>query len=167
MNSLPYVGRHALAVLSISATVFLTACASIATPQPVATTIARTPELSMLSSLIDKAGLESALNGAGEFTVFAPSNDAFKAVPSKLMAELAANPSRLKEVLAYHVIASKAMAKDVKTGAAKTLQGSNIAIAKAGDFVTVEEAMVQKSDIAASNGVVHIVDRVLVPPARK
>jgi uncharacterized surface protein with fasciclin (FAS1) repeats len=167
MNFTHLVGRHAIAVLSVSSALFLTACASLPTPQPLASTIAGTPELSMLSSLIGKAGLDSTLNGTGSFTVFAPSNDAFKAVPAKVMNELTADPSKLKELLTYHVLASKAMAKDVKIGPMKTLQGSNIALAKAGDFVTVEDAMVQTADINATNGVVHIVDRVLVPPARK
>jgi uncharacterized surface protein with fasciclin (FAS1) repeats len=142
-------------------------CASVPSQQPVAATIAGMPELSTLSGLISKAGLTNTLNGTGAFTVFAPNNEAFKAVPSKTMDELAANPSRLTEVLTYHVLAAKAMAQDVKDGPAKTLQGANIALAKAGTFVTVEDAVVQTPDISATNGVVHIVDRVLMPPAKK
>lgn len=167
MNATHMLGRQALAVLSVSSALFLTACASLPSPQPVASTIAGNPELSVLSSLIGKAGLDSTLNGAGSYTVFAPNNDAFKAVPTKVMNELAADPGKLKEWLTYHVVTSKAMAKDVKVGPVKTLQGSNIALAKAGDFVTVEDAMVQTADINATNGVVHIVDRVLVPPTKK
>jgi uncharacterized surface protein with fasciclin (FAS1) repeats len=167
MNTPCIALRPALSTIAISSMLFLTACASMPAPQPVAATIAATPELSTLSSLISKANLTNTLNGAGSFTVFAPSNEAFKAVPAKTMDELGANPTRLTEVLTYHVLASKAMAQDVKDGPAKTVQGGNLALAKAGSFVTVEDAVVQTADISATNGVVHIVDRVLMPPVRK
>ncbi len=167
MNPVQSAYRHALTTATVAAVLMLTGCASVPSPRPVAATIAATPELSTLSSLIIKAGLVNTLNGAGSFTVFAPSNEAFKAVPAKTLDELSANPSRLTDVLTYHVLASKAIAQDVKSGPAKTVQGSNIALAKAGAFVTVEDAVVQTADINATNGVVHIVDRVLMPPARK
>lgn len=148
----------------------LGACATQSTSQtaaqPVAKTIAVTAQLSTLSSLLEKAGLQATLNGEGPFTVFAPSNDAFKAVPQKTLDELAANPAQLKEVLTYHVLVAKLMADEVKTGNAKTVQGGNVAVAKAGSFVTVEDAMVQTADIKATNGVVHVIDRVLMPPKR-
>jgi uncharacterized surface protein with fasciclin (FAS1) repeats len=167
MNTFRIALHPVLSAIAISSVIALTGCASMSAPQPVAATIAATPELSTLSSLISKANLTNTLNGAGSFTVFAPSNDAFKAVPAKTMDELAANPTRLTEVLTYHVLASKAMAQDVKDGPAKTVQGGNLALAKAGTFVTVEDAVVQTADISATNGVVHIVDRVLMPPVRK
>jgi uncharacterized surface protein with fasciclin (FAS1) repeats len=159
--------RPAFSALAVGSLLLLTACASMQATQPVATTIAGKPELSTLSGLISKANLANTLNGAGSITVFAPSNEAFKAVPAKTMDELAANPARLTEVLTYHVLATKAMAQDVKDGPAKTLHGGNLALAKAGTFVTVEDAVVQTADIGATNGVVHIVDRVLIPPVRK
>jgi uncharacterized surface protein with fasciclin (FAS1) repeats len=166
--NITYLQRLHMATLFIlTCALVLSACASMSRPQPVAATIAATPELSTLSGLISKAGLANTLNGTGTFTVFAPSNEAFKAVPAKTMDEFGANPERLKEVLTYHVLASKAMAQDVKDGQAKSVQGSNLALAKAGTFVTVEDAVVQTADIAATNGVVHIVDRVLMPPAKK
>lgn len=152
-------------VASTSLSVF-TGCASVPTPQPVASTIATTPELSTLNTLIAKAGLTSVLNGSGSFTVFAPSNEAFKAVPQKTLDELAADPEKLKDVLTFHVIPAKAMAADVKNSTVKTVQGSNLALSKAGTFVTVEDALVQTADINATNGVIHIVDRVLMPPKR-
>jgi uncharacterized surface protein with fasciclin (FAS1) repeats len=162
-----YSKRHLTHFLAATSILLLSACASVSGPQPVAATIASNPELSTLSGLINKAGLTAKLNGEGSFTVFAPNNEAFKAVPVKTMDEMAANPARLTQVLTYHVLASKAMSKDVKDGSVKTLQGGNIALAKAGDFVTVEDAVVQTADINATNGVVHIVDRVLLPPAHK
>ena len=145
----------------------VTGCAGLSSVQPVATTVANTAELSTLSSLISKAGLTSTLNGTGSFTMFAPNNEAFKAVPQKTLDELAANPAKLTEVLTFHVIPTKAMAADVKTGSVKTVNGANIGLAKAGTFVTVEDAVVKTADINATNGVVHIVDRVLMPPARR
>ena len=139
-------------------------CATVATNQPVAASIAATPELSTLSSLITKAGLTDTLNGPGSFTVFAPNNEAFKAVPAKVLEELAADPAKLKNVLTYHVLPAKVMSTEVKNGNVKTVQGANLAVSKAGTFVTVEDAMVQTADKNAANGVVHIVDRVLLPP---
>lgn len=146
--------------------ILLAACASKPTPKPVAQTIAANSQLSTLKNLIDKAGLQSTLEGTGPFTVFAPSDDAFKAVPQKTLDELLANPAQLKDVLTYHVLATKVMADEVKNGNAKTVQGANLAVSRAGGFITVEDAMVQTADIIASNGVVHVIDRVLLPPKR-
>lgn len=142
----------------------LAGCATQAPPVSVAETIARTPSLSTLNELVLKAGLADTLKGAGPFTVFAPSNEAFKAVPAKTLDDLASDPARLKAVLSYHVLPGRLLAADVKTGPAKTVNGANMGLAKAGEFVTVEDAMVQTADIPATNGVVHIVDRVLMPP---
>lgn len=144
----------------------LAACASqpAQAPASVADTIARDPQLSTLHGLVTKAGLADGLKGAGPYTVFAPTNDAFKAVPAKTMDDLAKDPARLKAVLNYHVLPAKLTATEVKPGAARTAQGGNVALARAGQFVTVEDAMVQSADIAATNGVVHKVDRVLMPP---
>jgi uncharacterized surface protein with fasciclin (FAS1) repeats len=146
----------------------LAACATqpMSTPVSVADTIAHDPNLSTLNGLVAKAGLAETLKAAGPYTVFAPTNDAFKAVPAKTMDELAHDPAKLKAVLSYHVVAGKMMAADVKTGHAKTTTGANLSLGKAGEFVTVEDAMVQQPDIVATNGVVHTVDRVLMPPRR-
>ncbi len=144
----------------------LAGCASMNQPVTLAETLARDPQLSTLNSLVEKAGLTDTLK-SGSYTVFAPTNDAFKAVPAKTLEELAANPARLKDVLTFHVVAGKVMAADVKNGPAKTVQGANLALARAGTFVTVEEAMVTRADVTATNGVVHVVDRVLMPPVRR
>ncbi len=82
------------------------------------------------------------------------------------MAELAANKDLLKSVLSYHVLPGKVPSAEVKNGNAKTVQGANLALAKAGGYVTVEDAMVTQADVPASNGVIHIVDRVLMPPKK-
>jgi uncharacterized surface protein with fasciclin (FAS1) repeats len=128
--------------------------------------IAADPELSTLSKLIGEAGLTQTLSGAGPFTVFAPTNAAFKAVPAKTMDELAKNKELLNQVLTYHVISVKAGAADVKQGNVKSVNGANLAVSRSGTYVTVEDAVVTKADLDAANGVVHVVDRVLLPPKR-
>ena len=143
----------------------LTGCATSPTPVSTAETIASNPQLSTLNSLIVKAGLVDTLKGAGPFTVFAPSNEAFSKVPAKTLADIGADPARLKSVLTYHVIPGKVMAVDIKNNSSvKTVNGANVGVSKAGEFVTVEDGMVQKADLNATNGVVHIIDSVLIPP---
>jgi uncharacterized surface protein with fasciclin (FAS1) repeats len=155
-------------ILSVTAAVLavlaFAGCATQATPVSVADTIATKQQLSTLSGLVAKSGLTDTLKGTGPFTVFAPSNEAFAKVPAKTMDALAQDPAKLKAVLTYHVVSGKVMAADVRNGNSKTVNGANLALSKAGDFVTVEQAMVQTADISASNGVVHIVDSVLIPP---
>ena len=112
-----------------------------------------------------KAGLTDTLKGTGPFTVFAPTNEAFAKVPAKTMESLSNDPAKLKAALTYHVIPGKVMVADVKNGNSKTVNGASLALSRAGDFVTVEDALVQTPDVAASNGVVHVVDSVLLPPA--
>ena len=148
--------------------VLVSGCATVSAPVSVADTIAANPTLSTLSGLIQTAGLTDTLKGAGPFTVFAPTNEAFKAVPANTLEALGKDPVALKGVLTYHVVAAKVMAADVKNGKVKTVNGAEIELSKAGDFVTVgESAIVTQADIAASNGVVHVIDAVLLPPAKK
>jgi uncharacterized surface protein with fasciclin (FAS1) repeats len=159
------MNRRILMLAPLAALVAACATHPAATPVSVADTIARDPELSTLNTLVQQAGLADTLKSSGPYTVFAPTNDAFKSVPAKTMDELSHNPARLKAVLTYHVVPSRLTAAEVKTANVKTAQGGNIALSKAGEFVTVEDAMVQHADIIATNGVVHTVDRVLMPPA--
>lgn len=155
-------------VLSLALVVVAVAgCASVPAPASVTDTIAKNPSLSTLNGLITQAGLSATLQGAGPFTIFAPSNDAFKMVPAKTMDDLAKHPDKLRNVLAFHIIEGKVTAAGVKNSSVKTLNGANAALSKAGDFVTIEEAMVQMADIQATNGVIHIIDSVLIPPQKK
>ena len=154
------------AIMLAASIVVLSGCATPSGPVSVADTLAAAPELSTLSSLVVKAGLTDTLKGTGPFTVFAPTNAAFAKVPAKTMDDLAKDPEKLKAVLTYHVVPGKVMAGDVKNGNVKTVNGANLALSKAGDFVTVEDGMVQKADVVATNGVVHIIDSVFIPPAR-
>lgn len=160
------MNRRLLAI--VPAALLLAACASQpgSSPASVADTIARDPQLSTLNGLVQQAGLVDTLKAAGPYTVFAPTNDAFKAVPAKTLESLGKDPAQLKAVLTYHVVPAKVTAAEVKPGNMKSAQGANLALARAGQFVTVEDAMVEKADILATNGVVHKVDRVLMPPRR-
>lgn len=157
--------KRSLALFALS-TALLQGCATTGSPLTVADTAAKTPQLSTLNKLIAEAGLVDTLRGPGPYTVFAPSDEAFKAVPAKTMTELAGNKELLKSVLSYHVVPGKVPAAEVKNGNVKTVQGANVALAKSGTFVTVEDAMVTQADVPASNGVVHVIDRVLMPPKK-
>ena len=166
-HPLPHISRRLLVIAAtVTAIAALNGCATTSTPVSVADTVAATPQLSTLNDLIAKAGLAGMLKEAGPFTVFAPTNEAFAKVPAKTMSELATDPTKLKAVLAYHVVPGKIMAADVKNGNVKTANGANAALSKSGEFVTVEDAVVEHADIMATNGVVHMVDSVLMPPAR-
>jgi uncharacterized surface protein with fasciclin (FAS1) repeats len=153
-------------LIALAASALLAACATTPTPAPLAETLAREPQLSTFNRLVAQAGLTDTLRAAGPFTVFAPSDDAFKAVPAKTMEALVADPAQLKAVLGYHIVEGQVTAADVKPGAAKTRQGASVALAKAGSFVTADDAVVQQTDILATNGVAHVVDRVLMPPKK-
>jgi uncharacterized surface protein with fasciclin (FAS1) repeats len=157
--------RTALAAGLVS---LLGACATTPSPVSVVDTIATDPALSTLSGMIKSTGLTDTLKGDGPYTVFAPNNDAFKALPAKTQESLGKDAAALKAVLTYHVIASKTMAADVKNGKVKTVNGADLELSKAGDYVTVgDNALVTRANVASSNGVIHVVDAVLIPPAKK
>jgi uncharacterized surface protein with fasciclin (FAS1) repeats len=159
------MNRRTALLAALASFAILSACAAPAMePMSIADTAARTPQLSTLSKLIADAGLADTLRGAGPYTVFAPTDEAFKAVPAATLDALAKDKERLKAVLTYHVVAGQMMAADMKNGPAKTLQGANVALSKSGTFVTIEDAVVTQADVPATNGVVHVIDRVLMPP---
>jgi uncharacterized surface protein with fasciclin (FAS1) repeats len=120
-----------------------------------------------LTKLLKRAGLVSALKQPGPYTVFAPTDAAFKKVPKKTLKALLANKAKLKAVLLYHVVSGKVTAADVvKLRSAKTLNGKKVRIRVSGSNVFVNTAKVVKADVMATNGVIHVVNRVLIPPAR-
>jgi uncharacterized surface protein with fasciclin (FAS1) repeats len=144
----------------------ISACATPQAPSPITDTAQRTPQLTTLAKLINDAGLAETLRAAGPYTVFAPSDEAFKAVPAATLQALASDKELLKSVLTFHVLPGKVSGADVKNGNAKTVQGANVALSKSGSFITVEDAVVTQADVLASNGVVHVIDRVLMPPKK-
>ena len=139
---------------------------SAASTKTIAALAAETPQLSTLLSLVEKAGLADELSGKTQLTVFAPTNAAFDKVPKPTLNSLAKNPAALKRVLLYHVVAGKVTAaKVVKLRSTKTLAGPTVKIRVTGKTVRINSAKVAKADVMASNGVVHVIDRVLIPPA--
>ncbi len=115
-----------------------------------------------LASALQAAGLVDTLKGPGPFTVFAPTDAAFAKVPKADLDALLKDKARLTSVLTYHVVPGKVMAKDVKAGKVRTVQGSDLTIGTTGG-VTVDAAKVTKTDIVADNGVIHAIDTVVMP----
>ncbi|HLX42921.1 MAG TPA: fasciclin domain-containing protein [Bryobacteraceae bacterium] len=119
-----------------------------------------------LVAAVKAAGLVETLKGPGPFTVFAPTDEAFAKLPPGTLESLLKpeNKAKLQSILTYHVVAGKVMAKDVvKLHTAKTVQGQNIAIKTMNGGVMVDGAHVTKTDIIASNGVIHVIDAVILP----
>jgi len=115
-----------------------------------------------LATALQAAGLVETLKGKGPFTVFAPTDEAFAKVPKADLDALLKDKAKLTAVLTYHVVPGKVMAADVKAGKVKTVQGSEITVSTAGG-VKVDAANVVKTDITADNGVIHVIDSVIMP----
>jgi len=121
-------------------------------------------EFKTLVSLVKQAGLAGALSGPGPLTVFAPTDAAFAAVPKATLAELGKNPAKLKAVLLYHVVKGDVTAAQVtKLKSAKTLEGGSVPIRVTSGKVYVGGAQVTKTNVVTSNGVIHVINRVLIP----
>ena len=119
-----------------------------------------------LAAALQAAGLVETLKGSGPFTVFAPTDDAFAKLPEGTVASLLKpeNKEKLKGILTYHVAAAKAMSSDLSDGQdVKTVNGKSVKVSIDGKTVMVGDAKVVKADIAASNGVIHVIDTVLMP----
>lgn len=125
------------------------------------------PDFSTLVAAVKAAGLVETLQGAGPFTVFAPTNEAFAALPAGLVDKLLLpeNKDTLVKILTYHVVSGKVMAADVKAGDVASVEGSPITVAVADGKVTLNgSANVVATDVMASNGVIHVIDAVILPP---
>jgi transforming growth factor-beta-induced protein len=119
-----------------------------------------------LVAALEAADLVDTLSGEGPFTVFAPTDDAFAKLPEGTVESLVAAPDELREILLYHVVSGKVMASDVVTlSSADTANGEPVSISVDGDKVMVNDAQVVITDIEASNGVIHVIDTVILPPA--
>jgi uncharacterized surface protein with fasciclin (FAS1) repeats len=123
-------------------------------------------QFNTLVKLLNRAGLAGALEQPGPYTVFAPTDAAFSKVPKPTLNVLLHDKAKLKAVLLYHVVPGKLAASDVVTrSSAKTLNGKSVRIHVAGSTVFVNSAKVTTPDVAATNGVIHVINRVLIPPA--
>jgi uncharacterized surface protein with fasciclin (FAS1) repeats len=162
--------RRALGALTLTTLLALTACANLNGQRPaanVAQLAEQSPELSTFAKLAKQSGLQSTLEGAGPITVFAPTDEAFKALPAATMDKLAKDPDALKALISYHVVPGTVKSADI--GGATTLTtlgGAKLGVSKAGDFVTADDSLVTQADQAVGNGVVHVIDRVLTPPKK-
>lgn len=176
-----------LAVFAVAASTALTlsACGGstndAATPTEAATTMEASPTemgpgtivdvaastdgFSTLVAAVTAAGLVDTLNGAGPFTVFAPTDAAFAALPEGVLDALLLpeNKDLLVKILTYHVVAGQVLAADVTDGDVATVEGQTIKLSTAGG-VMVNGAMVTTADVMASNGVIHVIDAVILPP---
>lgn len=115
-----------------------------------------------LATALTAAGLVDTLKGKGPFTVFAPTDEAFAKIPKADLDALLKDKAKLTAVLTYHVVSGKVMAADVKAGKVKTVQGSELTLTTTGG-VKVNNANVVKTDIVADNGVIHVIDTVVIP----
>ncbi len=117
-----------------------------------------------LAAALQAAGLVETLKGSGPFTVFAPTDDAFAKLPAGTVEALLKDKAKLTAILTYHVVAGRVLAADVvKLDSAKTVNGQSVTIKVMGDTVMVDGAKVTATDIQASNGVIHVIDSVLMP----
>ncbi|MEY4766900.1 MAG: hypothetical protein RI907_3573 [Pseudomonadota bacterium] len=165
------ITRRALGALTIASLMALTACANLTGDRPaanVAQRIAQTPELSTFATLLEQSGLKASLEGPTPVTVFAPTNDAFKALPAATLEKLTKNPDALKAALTFHVVPGLIKSSAIDGATTLTTQnGAKLNVAKAGSYLTVEEALATQTDLPAGNGLVQVIDGVLLPPAPK
>lgn len=139
------------------------AAASTAWSADIVDTAVSAGQFNTLASALKAAGLVDTLKGPGPFTVFAPTDAAFAKIPPAELEALLKDKAKLTSVLTYHVVPGKVMASDVKPGAVKTVQGSAATVRTQGGKVMVDNATIVKTDIGADNGVIHVIDTVIVP----
>ena len=179
MNKAKVLALAFISVLIVAACAPV-ALAPMATPSPVPTEPAKKEgpgtivdvainagNFETLVKAVSAAGLAETLKGEGPFTVFAPTDEAFAALPEGTLKKLLADPEgELKQILLYHVVAGKVMSTDLKDGmTTKTLQGSSVTFSIKDGVVKVNNATVVTADIEASNGVIHVIDTVILPPS--
>ena len=167
---------------SLLLSLVVAACGGAATPEPATSTAATTEAKSdivdtavaagsfkTLAAALKAADLVDTLKGAGPFTVFAPTDEAFAKLPPGTLDSLlkAENKSKLQAILTYHVVSGRVGSEQVVTlSTAKTVQGTELKVSHDAGGVMVNGAKVVKTDIACSNGVIHVIDTVMLPPAR-
>jgi uncharacterized surface protein with fasciclin (FAS1) repeats len=158
--------KRFIVVIAVVSALALPLSATAAAPSKnIVETAAGSKEFSTLVSLVKKAGLVNTLSGSTDYTVFAPTNAAFAKVPKKTLNMLLENKSMLRKVLLYHVLPGKVPAsKVVKTKSAKTAEGASVQFSVRGKSAYVNESKIVKTDIGCSNGIIHVINAVLIPP---
>jgi uncharacterized surface protein with fasciclin (FAS1) repeats len=136
---------------------------SVASAADIVETAISAGQFKTLVTALQEADLVDTLKGDGPFTVFAPTDAAFAKLPAGALDALLQDKSKLSTVLTYHVVPGKVMAAQVKPGEVKTVQGQSLNVSTKGGSVMVDNAKVTKTDIGASNGVIHVIDTVILP----
>ncbi|HET7217974.1 MAG TPA: fasciclin domain-containing protein [Vicinamibacterales bacterium] len=158
--------HHMVAVAAVAAMTAGAAATATAQQKDIVDTAVAAGSFKTLAKALQAAGLVDRLKGAGPFTVFAPTDDAFAKLPAGTLDDLLKpeNKQKLTQILTYHVVPGNVKAADVvKLTSAKTVNGAAVTIKTAGASVMVDNAKVVKTDIAASNGVIHVIDSVILP----
>ena len=147
----------------IAAAAFAVASSVAGAAADIVDTAVSAGQFKTLVKAVQEAGLVETLKGQGPFTVFAPTDAAFAKLPPGTLEALLNNKEKLVEVLTYHVVAGSVKSGDVKPGEVKTIEGQSVRVRTQGGTVMVNNAKVIKTDIIASNGVIHVIDTVLLP----
>jgi uncharacterized surface protein with fasciclin (FAS1) repeats len=155
----------AMLVVAVAVTAMvMPATANVGAAKDIVDTAVEAGSFKTLAAALQAAGLVETLKGTGPFTVFAPTDEAFAKLPAGTVEALLQDKAKLTRVLTYHVVAGNVMAKDVvKLKSAKTVEGSSVKITVKDGKVMVDNANVVKTDIAATNGVIHVIDSVILP----
>jgi uncharacterized surface protein with fasciclin (FAS1) repeats len=141
----------------------LVAATSIASAADIVETAVSAGQFKTLVTALQEASLVDTLKGKGPFTVFAPTDEAFAKLPPGALDALLKDKQKLAAVLTYHVVPGSVMAAQVKPGQVKTVQGQSLTVTAGSGNVMVDNAKVVKADIRASNGVIHVIDSVVLP----
>lgn len=118
-----------------------------------------------LAAALKATGLDKTLKGAGPFTVFAPTDEAFAKLPAGTVEALLKDKAKLTKILTYHVVPGKVLSTQLKNGNVKTVEGAPVKVELEGKKVEINESYVTKADVTADNGVIHVIDTVLIPPS--
>jgi uncharacterized surface protein with fasciclin (FAS1) repeats len=157
-------GLMLVVAIAVSLTVMPVGAADHLEKKDIVDTAVAAGSFKTLAAALEAAGLIETLKGKGPFTVFAPTDEAFAKLPAGTVEALLKDKEKLTSILLYHVVAGNVMARDVvKLKSAKTVQGSSVKINVKGGKVMVDNANVIKTDIATSNGVIHVIDSVIIP----
>jgi len=162
MSRLPWVAVAAVVAFALP-------CVAVAQASDIVETATAAGELKTFTRLLGEAGLTETLKGPGPFTVFAPSDAAFAQLPAERLAALSKDKAALRQALLYHVIAGKVMAADVAKlngKGARTMELSEARVSLMGNTLMINNAHITQADIAARNGVIHVLDAVIMPPGR-
>ena len=166
-RTIALLASAAVAAATPAVALAATAGEAAAPTQTIAQIAAGNPNFSTLVSLLKKVGLVKVLNGTTDYTVFAPTNAAFAAVPAATLKALAADKTELKAVLLYHVIPGSLPASEVvKHKTLTTAEGAALTITVKGMDVYVNKAQVTQANIPATNGYIHVINAVLIPPSK-